>query len=91
MDGTHAVYRQVGEKMSPAVESFELAVEQPQLFSKLHKNKKQNNGQIQVFTGTVTDGPFLRANMLKCTFNPEKKNPYWYPSIKQVLTNFNRL
>ena len=22
---------------------------------------------------TVTDGPFLRANMSKCTFNPKKK------------------
>ena len=26
---------------------------------------------------TVTDGPFLRANMSKCTFNPKKKNSYW--------------
>ena len=26
---------------------------------------------------TVTDGPFLRANMSKCTFDPKKKNPYW--------------
>ena len=26
---------------------------------------------------TVTDGPFLRANISKCTFNPKTKNPYW--------------
>ena len=30
---------------------------------------------------TVTaaaDGPFLCANMSKCTFTPKKKNPYWW-------------
>ena len=26
---------------------------------------------------TVTDGPFLHANMSNCTFIPKKKNPYW--------------
>ena len=26
---------------------------------------------------TVTDGPFRRANMSKCTFKPKKKNSYW--------------
>ena len=34
---------------------------------------------------TVTDVPFLRANMLKCTFNPKKKNPFW--SIDELLYN----
>ena len=25
----------------------------------------------------VTDGPFLRVNMSKCTFNSKKEIPYW--------------
>ena len=27
---------------------------------------------------TVTDGPFMRANMSKCTLDPKKKNPCWH-------------
>ena len=26
---------------------------------------------------TVTDMPFLHANMSKCMFDPKNKNPYW--------------
>ena len=25
----------------------------------------------------VTDKPFHRANMSRCSFDPEKKSPYW--------------
>ena len=34
---------------------------------------------------TVTDGPFLRENMSKCTFNPKKKNPYWEQNQNKLL------
>ena len=31
---------------------------------------------------TVTDRPFLRANMSKCTFNPKKEIPYWASMVR---------
>ena len=30
---------------------------------------------------TVTDGPFRRANMSRCTYDPKTKNPYWATGI----------
>ena len=38
MDGTHDLYREVGEKKVSSSGVIDLAVEQPQLFRKLKKN-----------------------------------------------------
>ena len=43
MVGAHALYRQVGKKIVTSGGVFDLAVEQPQLFRKLIKNKNKHN------------------------------------------------
>ena len=47
MVGTQALYRQVGKKIVSCGGVFDLAVEQPQLFRKLpkNKNKKQKTNE----------------------------------------------
>ena len=42
MDGTHDLNRKVGEKKISCGGVIDLAVEQPQLFRKLHKNKNKS-------------------------------------------------
>ena len=35
----------------------------------------------------VTDGPFLRANKSKFTFDPKKKNPYWLVMVANIINS----